>query len=93
MLVIIYNLPQVSVLKAKINESVGLPGGKQKLQYDVSIPGRTEIPLYMLAFHMPSICCCFLVVYFTLFAHWLMWLYCKITISTYVGLAFKIILD
>lgn len=27
---------QVSVLKAKINEAVGLPGGKQKLQYDVS---------------------------------------------------------
>jgi len=25
------------VLKAKINEAVGLPGGKQKLQYDVSI--------------------------------------------------------
>lgn len=52
MLVTINNLPQVSVLKAKINESVGLPGGKQKLQYDVSIPGRTDIPVYMLAFHL-----------------------------------------
>ena len=26
---------QVSVLKAKINEEVGLPAGKQKLQYEV----------------------------------------------------------
>ena len=27
----------MSVLKAKINEAVGLPAGKQKLQYEVKI--------------------------------------------------------
>lgn len=27
---------QISVLKAKINEDVGLPAGKQKLQYEVT---------------------------------------------------------
>lgn len=30
-----FNLLQISVLKAKLNESLGMPAGKQKLQYEV----------------------------------------------------------
>lgn len=29
--------PQVSVIKVKIHEATGMPAGKQKLQYEVSI--------------------------------------------------------
>lgn len=29
--------PQVSVIKVKIHEATGMPAGKQKLQYEVSL--------------------------------------------------------
>jgi len=29
------NVFQISVMKAKLNESLGIPAGKQKLQYEV----------------------------------------------------------